>query len=178
VIGDLQVGVTSNYPFAADLVPRAAALAQAIRERDGLVVFVRTQFRKNGTDVSARNRGVQAIFTGSNDYHEGSAGAELDPGLACDPGDVIVTKRRASAFAGTDLDMVLRNSGIESIVVAGVATSAMVAATVYDAADRDYMVAVVSDVCADPEPAVHDFFIGTVFPGRGGGIITTAELSA
>ncbi|HEX6524017.1 MAG TPA: cysteine hydrolase [Streptosporangiaceae bacterium] len=172
IIGDLQAGITSSYRFAADLVPHAAALAHAARERGDLVVFVRTQFRANGADVSARNRGIKAIFEAGGDYHEGSPGTELDRGLGRQPGDVVVTKRRASAFAGTDLGMVLRSGGIESVCIAGVATSAMVAATVYEAADRDYTVRVVSDVCADPIPGVHDFFIGTVFPSRGVDVIT------
>ncbi|MBV9446794.1 MAG: cysteine hydrolase [Streptosporangiaceae bacterium] len=176
IIGDLQAGITSGYRFAAELVPHAAALAVAARERGDLVVFVRTQFRASGADVSARNRGITAIFEAGGDYHEGSAGVELDPGLGRLPGDVVVTKRRASAFAGTDLGMVLGSGGIGLVCVAGVATSAMVAATVYDAADRDYTVRVVRDVCADPAPAVHDFFIGTVFPSRGVDVITSTSL--
>lgn len=141
------------------------------------MVFVRTQFRASGADVSARNRGVTAIFEAGVDYHEGAAGTELDPGLGRQPGDVVVTKRRASAFAGTDLGMVLGSGGIESVCIAGVATSAMVAATVYDAADRDYTVRVVSDVCADPVPGIHGFFIGSVFPSRGVDVITSASTS-
>jgi nicotinamidase-related amidase len=172
VIGDLQVAITRNYPFAAQLVPRAAALAAAARDRGDLVVFVHTQFRANGADVSTRNSGVRAIFGMGDDYHEGSAGVRLDPGLGRQPDDVVITKRRASAFAGTDLDVVLRSSGVDTLVVAGVATSAMVAATVYDAADRDFRVRVASDVCADPLDATHDFLICTLFPARGVEIVT------
>jgi nicotinamidase-related amidase len=172
VIGDLQVGITRNFPLAAELVPRAAALAAAARKRKDLVVFVRTQLRVNGADVSAQNAGVQAIFGMGDDYREGSTGVELDPGLGHQPSDVIVTKRRTSAFAGTDLDMVLRSNSVDTLVIAGVATSAMVAATVYDAADRDFRVRVAGDVCADPVDAVHDFFIGTLFPARGVEIVT------
>jgi nicotinamidase-related amidase len=177
IIGDLQAGITGRYRFAAELVPAAAALAATARERGDLVVFVRTQFRANGTGVSARNRGVKAIFDAGRDYHEGSAGTRLDPGLGRQPGDVVVTKSRASAFTGTDLDIVLRSGGIGSVSVAGVATSAMVAATVYDAADRDYTVRVVRDVCADPVPGVHEFFVGTVFPSRGVDVITITGTS-
>jgi nicotinamidase-related amidase len=172
VIGDLQVGITRNYSFAAGLVPRAAGLAAAARKRGDLVVFVHTAFRVNGADVSAQNAGVQAVFGMGDDYHEGATGVELDPGLGRQPSDVAVTKRRASAFAGTDLDIVLRSSSVDTLLIAGVATSAMVAATVYDAADRDFRVRVASDVCADPLQAVHDFFVGTLFPARGVEIVT------
>jgi nicotinamidase-related amidase len=172
VIGDLQVGITRNHPFVAELVPRAAALAAAARERGDLVVFIRTSLRVNGADVSPRNAGAQAIFGMGDDYHDGSTGTELDPGLGREPGDVVVTKHRASAFAGTDLALVLRSSGVDTLVVAGVATSAMVAATVYDAVDRDFQVRVAGDVCGDLVDSVHDFFISTVFPSRGVEIVT------
>lgn len=164
IIGDLQVGITRGYPFVAELVPRAAALAVSARERGDLVVFVRTAFRPNGADVSALNSGAQAVFAMGDDYHEGSPGTELDPGLGRRPGDVVVTKRRTGAFAGTDLDLVLRSSGVDTGVVAGVATSAMVAATVYDAVDRDFRVGVASDVCADPLNGMHDFFVARSSP--------------
>jgi nicotinamidase-related amidase len=172
IIGDLQLGITRDHPFAAEVVPRAAALAAGAREQGHLVVFVRTQFRPNGADVSARNASVQAVFGMGDSYHEGSAQVELDPGLGRAPGDVVVTKRRTSAFAGTDLGLVLRSSGVDTVVIAGVATSAMVAATVYDAADRDFRVGVAGAACADPARAVHDFLIGTLFPARGVEIVT------
>lgn len=130
------------------------------------------QLRVNGADVSDRNAGIRAIFELGDDYQEGSTGVELDPGLDRRTADVVVTKHRASAFAGTDLDLVLRAGGIDTLVVAGVATSAMVAATVYDAADRDYRVRVAADACADPDDAVHRFLIDTVFPARGFEIVT------
>ena len=84
-------------------------------------------------------------------------------------------KRRASAFAGTDLDMVLRVHGVDHVAVAGVATSAMVAATCYDAADRGYRVTVLRDGCADADASVHDMFMAKIFPGRGHDVIACAD---
>lgn len=85
-------------------------------------------------------------------------------------------KRRASAFAGTDLEPVLRARAVDAIAVAGVATSAMVAAPCYDAADRDYRITALRDGCADAGPAVHDFFMDKVFPGRGLDVASVREL--
>lgn len=178
VIGDLQTGITSNYAFAADLVPRAARLAGAARTRGDLIVFVHTEFRASGVDVTPQNPAVHAIFSASNDYHEGSAGTELDPGLGRQPADVVVTKRRASAFTGTDLELVLRSSDIKTVAIAGVATSAMVTATAYDAADRDYQVRVIADVSADPRPGVHEFLTGTIFPGQGIDVVSSGDFLA
>jgi nicotinamidase-related amidase len=69
-----------------------------------------------------------------------------------------------SAFAGTDLDMILRANGIETLVVAGIATSGVVLSTVRHAADADYKVVVVEDCCADRDAEVHRVLVGKVFP--------------
>ncbi|WP_284740035.1 cysteine hydrolase family protein [Amycolatopsis sp. RTGN1] len=106
---------------------------------------------------------------------EGSPGIGLD--LPVHGEDVVVRKRRTSAFAGTDLDLVLRARGVDTVVLAGVATSAMVAATAYDAADRGYRVTVLADGCADGDPAVHEFFVEKVFPGRGFEVARCAGVS-
>jgi hypothetical protein len=117
IIGDLQLGITRNYPFAAELVARAATFAAAARERGDLVVFVRTQLRVNGADVSPRNAGVQAIFAMGDDFHQGSTSVELDPGLGYQPSDVLVSKCRASAFTGSSTEeattLAMRRLGAE-----------------------------------------------------------------
>jgi nicotinamidase-related amidase len=100
-------------------------------------------------------------------------GTEID--LPVRDEDVVVLKRRASAFAGTDLDLVLRAHAVDAIAVAGVATGAMVAATCYDAADRGYWVPVLRDGCADGDFAVHDFFMDKVFPSRAHEVVSCAE---
>ncbi|WP_223167677.1 cysteine hydrolase family protein [Nonomuraea sp. SYSU D8015] len=56
-------------------------------------------------------------------------GTGLHPAFTIPDGDVVVTKRRTSAFTGTDLDMVLRARGVRPLAVTGAATSAMVAVT-------------------------------------------------
>lgn len=89
-----------------------------------------------------------------------------------------VALRRATyreAFAGTDLELVLRARGVDTIAVAGVATSAMVAATCYDAADRGYAVTVLRDGCADADAEVHAMFMRKIFPSRGHDVVTCAE---
>jgi nicotinamidase-related amidase len=89
-----------------------------------------------------------------------------------------VLKRRTSAFAVTDLDLVLRARGVDSLALTGVATSAMVAATLYDASDRGYALTVLRDGCADQDPAVHEMLVGTVFPGRGAEVLMCAQWPA
>jgi len=75
-----------------------------------------------------------------------------------------VTKRRVSAFAGSDLDVVLRSLEVDHLVLAGISTSGVVLSTVRQAADLDYRLTVLADGCADPDPEVHRVLLDKVFP--------------
>ncbi|TDD75398.1 cysteine hydrolase [Actinomadura darangshiensis] len=172
IIGDVQRGITDGYPFAAEVVPPLTALLPRARAAGALVVFVHFGFRPNGADLPPGNALLRSFFDAGDAFHEGSAGTELALPVADE--DVVVLKRRASAFAGTDLDLVLRAAGVDRLAVAGVATGAMVAATCYDAADRGYEVTVLRDGCADGDSAIHDFFTDAVFPSRGFEVVTCA----
>ncbi|UJW32176.1 cysteine hydrolase [Saccharothrix sp. AJ9571] len=173
IIGDIQRGITGNYPFAERVVPPLTELLPRARAAGALVVFVHIAFRANGADLPPGNPMIRAFFDAGDAFHEGSAGIGIDLPVAEE--DVVVRKRRASAFAGTDLDLVLRARGVGTVAIAGVATSAMVAATCYDAADRDYRVTVLRDGCADGDPAMHDFFMDAVFPSRGFEVVSCAD---
>ncbi|MFD9890453.1 cysteine hydrolase family protein [Amycolatopsis sp. NPDC059027] len=175
IIGDLQRGITGGYPFAREVLPPLTELLPRARAAGALVVFVRFAVRGNGTDLPPGNAMFRSFYEAGDDFHQGSAGTEIDLPVADE--DVVVLKRRASAFAGTDLDLVLRSNGVDTLVIAGVATSAMVAATCYDAADRDYRVTVLRDGCADGDQATHDFFMDKVFPSRGFEVVSCAEWS-
>lgn len=173
IIGDLQRGITGAYPFTRQVLPPLTELLPRARAAGVLVVFIRIAFRPNRADLPQGNALFSAFFEARDIFHEGMPGTELD--LPVHDEDVVVLKRRASAFAGTDLDLVLRARAVDRLAVAGVATSAMVAATCYDAADRGYRLTVLRDGCADSDPAVHDFFMDKVFPGRAHEVVSCAE---
>jgi nicotinamidase-related amidase len=172
VIGDVQRGITGAYPFAQQVIQPLTELLPRARRAGVLVVFVRIAFRVNRADLPPGNALFASFFDAGNRFHEGTDGPEVD--LPVEPEDVVVLKRRASAFAGTDLDLVLRAQAVDRVAIAGVATSAMVAATCYDAADRGYGITVLRDGCADGDPAVHAFFMDKVFPSRGIEVVSCA----
>ncbi|MFF7249729.1 cysteine hydrolase family protein [Embleya sp. NPDC008237] len=176
IIGDIQQGITSNYPFTRRVVPPLTELLPRARAAGALVVFVHFALRPNGADLPPGNALFRTFHEAGDAFHEGSSGTEIALPVADE--DVVVTKRRGSAFAGTDLDIVLRAKGVGTLAIAGVATSAMVAATCYDAADRDYRVTVLRDGCADGDTAMHDFFMDAVFPSRGFEVVTCADWHA
>ena len=88
--------------------------------------------------------------------------------------DIVVTKRRFSAFSGSDLEVILRAQNIRHLVLAGIITSGVVLSTVREAADKDYQLTVLSDLCADHDPEVHSLLINKVFP-RQAAVMTYEE---
>lgn len=77
---------------------------------------------------------------------EGSAQTELPPDLAVQPGDYVIrSKKRLSAFYGTELDTLLRALGTETVVLCGINTNTCVLCTAFDAFNRDLRVVVASD---------------------------------
>jgi nicotinamidase-related amidase len=172
IVGDIQRGITATYPFARQVVPPLLELLPRARAAGVLVVFVRTAFRVNRADLPRGSALFSGFFETGDLFHEGATGTEIDLPVARE--DVVVLKRRASAFAGTDLDLLLRIREVDTIAIAGVATSAMVAATCYDAADRGYRTTVLRDACADPDALVHDVFMDKVFPNREAVVVSCA----
>jgi nicotinamidase-related amidase len=77
-----------------------------------------------------------------------------------------------SAFAGTDLDLMLRANGIETLILTGIITSGVVLSTLSHAADADYRLLVVGDCCSDGDEEVHRVLLEKVFPRQA--TITTA----
>ena len=99
---------------------------------------------------------------------------KIHPALTPREDEVIVIKRRVSAFTGSDLEVILRAKGIQHIVLTGVATSGVVLSTAREAADKDYLITVLSDCCADGDDEVHDVLTTKVFP-RQAEVITVEE---
>ncbi|SEH01023.1 Nicotinamidase-related amidase [Nonomuraea solani] len=175
IVGDLQAGIVDNYPFAAGVIPVMEKVIPAARAAGIPVIFIRFGLRASALDVAAGNQLISTLHGAGTLFHEDSPETLVHSRIAPLPGEAVVLKRRASAFAGTDLDRILGAQRVDSLVLTGVATAAMVAATLYDAFDRDYRLTVLSDACADGEPDVHDFLINRVFPARGAEVLTSRE---
>jgi len=100
----------------------------------------------------------------------------VHPDIAPKEGEMTVTKRRVSAFTGSDLEVVLRALSIQHLVLTGIATSGVVLSTTREAADKDYKITILSDCCADGDEEVHRVLTTKVFP-RQAEVITLEEWS-
>jgi nicotinamidase-related amidase len=86
----------------------------------------------------------------------------------------VVTKNRVSAFAGTDLNLLLHANDIDTLVLLGIATSGVVLSTFLQAFDADYRLVVIKDCCADSDADLHACLIDKFFP-RISSVITAGE---
>jgi nicotinamidase-related amidase len=160
---DLMPITTPAFGGDDAMLARLARAANAARASGMDVIHVRVAFRDGYPDVAPTNKVFSAV-TAMFDFTESSPGTALHPALAVEPGDITVLKRRVSAFAGSDLDLVLRSRGIRRLVLAGVATSGAVLSTLRQAADLDYELVVLADGCGDGDQHVHDVLMNDVFP--------------
>jgi len=174
---DLQNAIVSLYTKGQDdFLPRIADVLNAARLSKVNVIHVQVGFRPGLPEVGTRNPLFAAIKSSPQwqQIFQGTAGA-IHPAAAPQGDDIVIVKHRVSAFAGTDLDMILRAREVETLILMGIATSGVVLSTLLQASDADYRVIVVKDCCADNDPEVHSCLIGKIFP-RLGTVVNAAEL--
>ncbi|BCY10168.1 cysteine hydrolase family protein [Actinoplanes sp. L3-i22] len=161
LVMDVQRSVVARYPDPAYL-PRLRTAIDAAHAAELPVIYVVVGFRPGAPEVDPANK-----MFGRLAGHDAPAQAvEVHPDVAPRPGDIVVTKRRVSAFAGSDLDLLLRAQRIDHLVLTGIATSGVVLSTLRQAADLDYRLTVPADGCLDNDPEVHTVLTEKIFPAQ------------
>ena len=163
LIMDVQQGIVQRFARDGGYLDRLATAIAAARGAGIPVTYVTVAFRAGYPEVSERNKTFSAI-AGTGRFTDGDPGMQIPAVIAPVPGEVTVTKRRVSAFTGSDLEVLLRARGTSHLVLAGIATSGVVLSTLRQAADLDYQLTVLSDGCLDADPDVHQILLGKVFP--------------
>jgi ureidoacrylate peracid hydrolase len=156
-------GGQKNASIAA-LPARLAPLAERVRSLGGLVVA--TQFTlvpgRGGEPLISPHLRQLRPFLRKGDFAPGSWGQATVDQLQ--PVDVAIEKVAYSAFYMTRLEWVLRNLGIDRLIVGGIVTNGGVASTVRDAHVRDIDATVLEDGCAAFTPEVHATAIAALKP--------------
>ena len=164
LVMDLQNGVVDR--FAEKMGPLLTTLADTASAARGAgvpVVYVRVAFRVGSPDISRRNQTFSNLAR-SGTMGEADEATQIHAAVAPVPGDIVVTKRRVSAFAGSDLDVVLRSLDVDALALTGIATSGVVLSTLRQAADLDFGLTVLRDCCVDADDEVHRVLMDKVFP--------------
>jgi nicotinamidase-related amidase len=128
------------------LVPVLRELLAGCRLRGAPVVYANDSFLEG-----------DALFGGRMAPHalRGTPGARVIDQIAPERGDLIVPKRRFSAFYKTDLDQTLRTWGVDTVAVCGITTPFCVLATALDAVAQDFRAVILEDATAAHRPEAH-----------------------
>lgn len=162
LILDAQTDVVDQVGCPDAYVNKLAEVVERARRSPTIqVIFVTTSFRPGYPDIHSRS--LFARIAASNRFVEGDPRTGLHPSINICDGDIFVTKKRVSAFSGSDLDLVLRSMEISHLVVGGITTSGAVLSTVRQAADLDYALVVLKDLCIDRDDDVHEMLTEKVF---------------
>jgi nicotinamidase-related amidase len=144
-----------DLPAAADrLVDATRQLVAWARDRSYPVIWVRMAFRPGMVDAGRGVRMNTSVTAGR--LVDGSWGAEILDGLDRRPDDVVVTKKRSSAFFNTDLDFILNGLGVRRLVVGGTSTNWAIESTVRDGDSRDLEMIVVREATASRIAELHE----------------------
>jgi nicotinamidase-related amidase len=176
LVMDIQGATMAMLKDGKDqLTANLHAAITAARTAGVRIIYVVVGFRKGFPEISDANKSFSAIR--QNMPAAALRGLEepaVDAAFVPQPEDIVVTKRRVSAFAGSDLEVILRAHRVEHLVLTGIATSGVVLSTLRQAADMDYRLSVLSDGCADLDPEVHNVLLNKVFP-RQADVMTTEQ---
>ncbi len=102
-----------------------------------------------GSPVFAESRHKQGLILGT-------WGTQVHDALAPAPGEPIVEKRRVDPFHGTQLDLLLRNLNVNTLLLTGVVTELVILGTARAGHDRDYRIEVLEDATATANAALHE----------------------
>ncbi len=136
---------------AEAIIPVVNGLAADFRQAEWPVIYASDSFLED-----------DFIFGGKMAPHaiRGTAGAEVTDALSREAGDIILPKRRFSAFFKTDLDQTLRTLKVDTVAVCGITSMFCVLATAFDALCHDFKTIIVEDASCAHKAEVHQTLLG------------------
>jgi len=142
-------GSIMEVPEARKIIPKIRKLIDKCRQFDVPIIYTMQE-------VDAVLCPLEVLgkpFLKDAGVRKGTKGIEVIDDLSPEPGDIIVRKRRFSAFYQTDLELILRNirgseKPADTVIICGTVTNICCESTARDAFFRDYKVVFGTDVCA------------------------------
>lgn len=137
---------------AEKIIGPIQSVLDAFREKWLPVIHVLRIHRKNGCDVEIMR---QDIFSRTPFAVEETPGAAVISELEPEEGEILLHKTRMSAFMNTELDLILRTLGCDSVVIAGIQTPNCIRTTAFDAMAYNYPTWLVEDAIAAQSEEIH-----------------------
>ncbi len=164
LVMDIQEMTVKMLEKTENLINSLNKAIQKARSNNIPIIYVVVGFRKGYPEVSAGNKGFSFLKNNSPASFDSEESAKVYSAVAPEQGEIVIIKKRVSAFTGSDLEVVLRSFEIKHLVLTGIATSGVVLSTIREASDKDYEITVLADCCADRDEEVHRVLTTKVFP--------------
>jgi nicotinamidase-related amidase len=168
VVVDLVPFFARENPYCRGIVPNVDRLAATTRRTGGVVAWV-LPGDPGPSPAYDELLGPAVAATYRASGGSGPLRERLWPELTTGPDDLYVEKTAASAFfpGRCDLDRLLRERGVDTVVVTGTVTNVCVESTVRDASTLGYRVVLVADACAAVDDRTHNATLHTVYRSFG-----------
>ena len=152
IVVDMQndfvaAGAPMETPAARAMVPRLAEALRLCRDAGVRVIYTAHVHRRDGCDMGLFDD-LHPPIAARASLVDGTPGVEIYPDLTPALGEHVIKKHRYSGFFGTDLDIILREWGVDTVIVSGTTTENCCQATARDAMFRNYRVLFLSDATA------------------------------
>jgi ureidoacrylate peracid hydrolase len=183
---DMQVGFLKgdgpvSLPNAREILPNVNAISRAVRAKGGLNVFVRFTFDPKDPWVTHYESLMSEPLSRSlrEEFTRGSHSFELCDALDVSESDPIVDKTRFSPFTrdSSVLDTLLRQRGMDTVIVTGLATNGCCECTARDAHQLGYKVIFIADANAAMTDEEHNATLNNLMP-HFADVMTTREILA
>lgn len=157
IVVDMVKGFTDPaMPLGADLDAQIAAqqsLIAAAHDRGIPCIFSTVAYE----EADIKDAGIWALKQkGARSLTAGSEAVKVDPRLAMQPNDILLVKKYASCFFGTDLIARLNSRRIDTLIIVGCTTSGCVRATAVDAVQNGFRPMIVREAVGDRSAAAHE----------------------
>ncbi|GAB3561387.1 cysteine hydrolase [Amycolatopsis endophytica] len=160
----VEEGAPLEFPEGRRVIPAIQKVLAAARGRGMAVLHATHVHRPGGADMGI-HRDLYPPVAAGQALVDGERGAEIHPGLAPRPGEPVIKKHRYNSFYATDLEIILRGLGVDTVVLTGMTTECCVLGTARGALERGFRSVVVSDACASCD-----------YPDLGAGPMSAGEM--
>ncbi len=174
LVMDMQTAIIGNLSNSKPFIENVGNAITHARNKNIPVIYVVVGFRQGMPEISAQSAKNFVATKKRLENIDMNQWTKIESAIQPLSDDIVVVKRRTSAFTGSDLDVILRALHINHLVLTGIATGGVVLSTVREAADKDFLLTVLSNACADSDEEIHRVLTEKVFP-RQATVITVED---
>lgn len=160
VIGDMSALPEMAAAAKIELIPNVVRLAAAARHAGAKVVHATAANQPDLWGYNMNARLFRGVLSSPVKLLPGTEAAEVVDEIGVHPGDVLFVRQHGlSPLEGTELDSLMRNAGVQTIVMCGVSTNVAIPNTTFDAVNKGYQVVIPRDAIAGTPPEYREQLI-------------------